>query len=113
MTDTTHYLYIIRPTRLPMLTDGPTPAEEEIVARHFAYLKELAERGVVVLAGRTIGQVDEDGVPNPYGIVIIQSHIEEYARAVMENDPAVKEGVMTAELSPFRLALLGNPAPPL
>lgn len=113
MNDTSHYLYLIRPTRPAMLADGPTTEEGEIVARHVAYLKELAERGVVVMAGRTIGQVDEQDVANPYGIIIVQAHLEEHARAVMENDPAVKEGVMTAELTPFRLALLGNPAPPL
>jgi len=113
MTDTTHFLYLIRPTRPAMLTDGPTSEEEEIITRHFSYVRELAERGVVVMAGRTIGQTDEQDVANPYGIIIVQAHLEEHARAVMENDPAVKEGVMTAELTPFRLALLGNPAPPL
>ena len=47
------YLYRIQPTRLEMLTVGPTPQEEQIVSQHFAYLKNLTEQGVVILVGRT------------------------------------------------------------
>src|SRR5882672_12017314 len=41
MSEVTHYLYKIQPTRLEMLTQGPTPAEAEIISRHFAYLQQL------------------------------------------------------------------------
>jgi uncharacterized protein YciI len=41
-----------------------------------------------------------------FGIVIIDVSSEEEAKNIMENDPAVKEGVMTAELFPYRVALI-------
>jgi uncharacterized protein YciI len=103
MSNITHYLYTIRPTRLEMLTHGPTPEEAETVAQHFAYLKQLTERGVVVLAGRTLN-TDE----RSFGIVIVQADSEEAARTVMDNDPAVKHDVMRAELYPYRIALMAK-----
>lgn len=51
MSDVTQFLYKIQPTRLEMLTEGPTAEEGVILSQHFAYLKGLTEEGVVVLAG--------------------------------------------------------------
>jgi uncharacterized protein YciI len=103
MSDVTHYLYKIQPSRPGMLTHGPTPEEAEIVARHFVYLKQLTEQGVVVLAGRTLN-TDE----RSFGIVIVRADSEEAARTVMQNDPAVKHQVMHAELYPYRIALMAK-----
>jgi len=86
-----------------MLTDGPTPEEAEIVSAHFAYLKQLTEKGVVVLAGRTL---NTDA--SCFGIVILHADSEDAARKVMENDPAVQSQVMCAELFPFHTALTAN-----
>lgn len=85
-----------------MLAAGPTAAEEEIVGRHFVYLQELVERGTVKLAGRTM-TTDE----HAFGIVLLHAASEEDAERIMREDPAVKEGVMRAELFPFRVALNG------
>jgi uncharacterized protein YciI len=86
-----------------MLTHGPTTEEAEIVTQHFAYLKRLAEQGVVVLAGRTLN-TDEKS----FGIVIMRAASEDAARDVMQNDPAVKHQVMRAELYPYRIALMAK-----
>lgn len=94
------YLYRIRPTRLEMLTAGPTPEETAAVARHFAYLQDLTERGVVLLAGRTLTTDAES-----FGICVFRAEDETAARKVMEGDPAVAEGVMSARLFPYRVAL--------
>ena len=96
----THYLYKIQPTRLEMLIQDPTPEEEAIVSEHFAYLEQLTEQGVVVLAGRTL---NTDA--SSFGIVILRTHSEEAARDIMHNDPAVKHHMMRAELYPYRIAL--------
>ncbi len=103
MAEVTHYLYRIQPTRLEMLMQGPTPAEAEIISRHFAYLQQLTEQGVVVLAGRTLN-TDE----RSFGIVIMRADSEEAARDVMEHDPAVAHQVMRAELYPYRIALMAK-----
>ena len=86
-----------------MLSAGPTPQEAEIVSRHFAYLEALAERGVVILAGRTLN-TDESS----FGIVIFQAESEEAAQAIMNGDPAVQAGVMRARLFPYRIALMAR-----
>ena len=102
MTDARQFVYVIRPTRPEMLTEGPTPDEAAIIEDHAAYIEKLAEEGVVRLAGRTLTTG-----PESFGIVILDAGSEESARRVMEMDPAVKLGVMNAELFPFRVAYEG------
>jgi uncharacterized protein YciI len=95
------YLYRIQPTRLAMVTEGPTPREAEIVSAHFAYLKQLTADGVMILVGRTLND-DE----STFGIAVFKAETEEAARAIMQGDPAVANGVMRAELFPYRIALI-------
>lgn len=103
MNQTTQYLYTIRPTRLQMVTEDPTPRETEIISRHSQYLEALTRDGTVILYGRTQNR-DE----TTFGIVIFKASSEQAAREIMENDPAVKEGIMSAELFPYRVALMGD-----
>lgn len=77
-----------------------TTADEDIVQHHFQRLKEFTEAGVVILAGRTLNEEE-----NAFGIVIFEAEDAEKAKAFMKEDPAVKEGIMTAELFPYRVAL--------
>lgn len=95
----TQYLYRLRPARPEMLTAGPTPDESRILADHVAYLAHAGERGDALLFGRT-QTADE----HTFGVVILAMPDEAAARAFMENDPAVKHGVMTAQLFPFKIA---------
>jgi uncharacterized protein YciI len=101
--EATHYLYKLRATRLEMLTQGPTPEEAAIISQHFNYLKDLTERGVMVLAGRTLN-ADE----TTFGIAIFNAASEETARTIMNNDPAVKNGIMYAELYPYHIAVMAK-----
>ena len=95
-----NYLIVLRPARPEMVTEGPTPAEEELIERHFQRLRELSRAGVVRLAGRTM-ENDE----RTLGLVLVAASCEAEARAIMDDDPAVRGGVMTAELHPFREAV--------
>ena len=97
------FLYRIQPTPPEMLVDDGTPEEQRIVGEHFAHLQRLTAEGVVVLAGRTL-TVGEEG----FGIIVFRADDEASARTLMESDPAVAGGVMSAELFPFSLALLGT-----
>jgi len=97
------FAYRLRPARPDMLAVGPTPDEERVVGEHFAYLQDLTRRGVVKLAGRTLTTG-----PETFGICVLEAADEKAARAFMAGDPAVKQGVMTAELFPFRIALWGS-----
>jgi len=100
------FLYRIVPTRTAMLTDGPTADEQRIVGEHFAYLQALVARGVVLMAGRTLNR-DE----RTFGIVIFQAADDAQARSLMQDDPAVRDGVMRAELFPYRVALWSDAGP--
>lgn len=88
---------------IPELLDEAnwTEKEEEIVERHFVKLEGLLREGKLILAGRTL-TMDPEGC----GIVILEVDSEDEARELMENDPAVKEKIMTAKLFPYRVALI-------
>jgi uncharacterized protein YciI len=94
------FIYVLKVTRLGQLTQGPTEQEAAVVAEHYAYLKDLAARGVAILVGRT-----QTADAETFGLVVLQAASEEEAHQLMANDPAVKSGVMTARLYPFRIAL--------
>ena len=95
------FLYRIQPVRPQMLTGDSTPEEDNIVGQHFNYLKDLKDKGVVILAGRTL---NDDY--SSFGIIVFQAENEAAAHEIVQNDPAVKHRVMRAELYPYRIALM-------
>jgi len=92
------YLIRLQLTR-PEAAVKSTPEEDRIVSEHFAYLKRYTEQGTLVFAGRTT-EADRT-----FGIVVLEVASEDEARKIMENDPAIKGGVMRGELFPFHIAL--------
>lgn len=82
-----HFLYRIEPTRMAMLTEGPTPREAAIVAEHVAYLERLVAADVVLMAGRTL--VND---ARSFGIVVFAAASDHQAVRIMKCDPAVREG---------------------
>ncbi len=86
-----------------MLIEGPTPAESAVLDQHLAYLEQLAVEGVVLLAGRT-----QTRDPGTFGIVILEAGSAGEAQRIMTRDPAVREGIMRAQLFPYRIAVISN-----
>jgi uncharacterized protein YciI len=72
------------------------------VGKHFQYLKDLTEKGIVIMAGRTLNEpmTEED-----FGIVILETLNREEAQNIMDNDPAIIGRVMYARFYDFSLAL--------
>ena len=99
----TEFLYLVRPVRPAMLVDGMTSAEETAVEAHLNYLKSLAETGTVRLAGRTL----EDD--QAFGIVVFSASSQDEAQRLVDEDPAVAQNVMMAELFSFRIAVESQP----
>jgi uncharacterized protein YciI len=97
------FLYKTTAARLGMVTEGPSEHEKEIVNRHFSYLKSLTEQGTVLLFGRT-----QNSDATTFGIVIFRADSEKEAQLIMSGDPAVKEGVMRADLYPYKVAGLST-----
>ena len=101
MAETKEWLYTLKVTRLEMLTEGATDEENQIIAQHFAYLQDMLKQGEAILMGRT-----QNNDASTFGIVILRAPDEAAAREFMANDPAVVNGVMAAELFPYRIALM-------
>jgi uncharacterized protein YciI len=93
------WLVVLRPVRAEMPFE-PTDEESRAVQEHFAYLLRLRDEGKLVLAG-----------PSPVapgdtiGIAVYDVGVEAEVRAIVDADPAVTSGVMTAELRPFRISV--------
>jgi uncharacterized protein YciI len=79
-----------------MVTIKPTDEEASILSEHFNYLESLTKHGIVLVFGRTLNN-DE----STFGITIYRAESDDAARSIMENDPAVKNGIMRAELFPY------------
>ena len=92
------WIYFIHPPR-ENFAATMTDEEKAVWGVHFERFERLLLEGSLVLVGPTLGDVNT-------GISVFEAPDEEAARAVMEDDPAVSRGVQSAELHPFRLALL-------
>ena len=92
-----HYIYILRPIR-PDFISNFTPNEEAIMNEHFHYLKGLLKEGRLVIAGPS----EEGG----FGVVIFSAESRVEAENIAASDPAVKKGLMTAEVFDYRVSLL-------
>jgi len=97
------FLYRLQLVRGDMLRTGPCELEQAVVAEHFAYLQDLNSRGIIIFVGRTLN-TDETTM----GLAVFRAESDEGARQIMNADPAVKKGVMTATLYPFKVVLQGK-----
>jgi len=78
-------------------------ATRHIISRHFNHLKQNCDNGKVLLAGRSDLPVSDS---DNFGICIFEASSLEEARQFMDSDPSVVDGVMTARLFPFSLAMM-------
>lgn len=95
------FIYVLK--SIPRLLDEEnwTEKEEGIIERHFAYLQKMLAEGKLILVGKT-GGLDE----KTFGIVIFEADSLHDASSIMNNDPAVAEGIMTADVFPYRVAIM-------
>lgn len=91
------FLYVVKLTK-PEMWGKMSSEEEAIVDEHFERLKLVLADGKLVLAGPCL-----DGA---FGIVVFRAESEKEAEKFVRNDPAVKKGIMNAELHPFRVSLI-------
>ena len=91
------FIYVLKACRHDLINNA-SPEEEKIIEMHFERLKKALHDKTLILAGPCL-----DG---EFGIVIFRAESEEEARAFMNCDPAVKAGLMSAELHPFRVSLV-------
>jgi uncharacterized protein YciI len=96
------FIYVLK--LIPRLLNEKnwTDNDSQIVGRHFRRLQQLQKEGKLILAGKTM---DDQDVAQ-FGVVIFKAGSEDEARRIMEEDDAVKEKIMTAQLFPFMVALI-------
>ena len=97
------FLYTLKPLRLAMLTEGATPDEQMLAARHWAYSQDLLTRGALIFAGRTMHRD-----PTTFAFAVIRADSLDAARGIAEQDPAVVGGVFGTEVFPFQPMLMGD-----
>ena len=95
------FVCFLKPRREDFTHDNMTEDEGEVMGRHFAYLKELCDKDVVLVAGPCLDSP-------PVGIVILRTEDLKEAQAIKEKDPSIVDRVMGFELRPFSLALLAK-----
>ena len=94
------FIYVLRLVPRLYSDSAWTKEDEAALKQHFDRFKRATETGQLILAGRT----QEPG-EKTFGIAVFEASDEAAARKFMESDPAVVEGLMTAELHSFAVAL--------
>jgi uncharacterized protein YciI len=84
-------------------TAGSTAAD--CMREHFAYLKELHERGDIILFGLTLNPD-----PSAVSLCVFYADSEAQAQSILANDPFVSRGLARGTLFPFHIALQGERA---
>lgn len=92
------FIYRILPPRADFVATI-TPAEAELMGRHFVYLQGLHAAGRVRFVGRA-----ENG---DFGLVVFEAADLDAARSVAAADPAVAAGLMRVEVHAFRIVDMG------
>ena len=93
------YAYMLRLVRPTFISDA-TAEERAIVSEHFEHLKRLFAEGIMIHVGRAT-----DG---SFGLAIFNAPDDDAATTLMQRDPVVVKGVMTATLYPYRVVLHGH-----
>jgi uncharacterized protein YciI len=97
MQQSNEYIYIFKSKRENFL-QTMTPEEKAAFGGHSEYTKKLFAEGKVILMGGC-----RDGA---YGIVIFRADSIDDAQQIFENDPAVKAGIVHAELHPYQVSAM-------
>ncbi len=77
-------------------------ADEAITGEHFQRLIKMKNEAVVILAGRTLLELNDPGM---MGLVIFYAKDEKEAMQFMQDDPAVKNKIMLAKVVPYGVAV--------
>jgi uncharacterized protein len=95
------FVYVLRVVPRLHAESSWTAADNAATEAHFNRLKEATRAGTVILAGRTTESLDRT-----FGLVVFEAKTRDEANRFMLDDPAVRAGVMTAELHPYAVALM-------
>lgn len=98
----TSQLFIVHFSLGPVWDHTMQPHEQQYYKEHSANLKRLREEGMLVIGARYADK----------GMLLLKAENEEAARSEIAKDPAVKNGIFTAEIhlfSPFYYGCIEQP----
>ena len=84
----------------PTFANDETPAEQAAMKQHFAYWKDLNDKGICEFGGRVL---DPKGT---FGILVVRAETEDAARALGAADPSVKSGINKIDVVEMRVAFV-------
>jgi uncharacterized protein YciI len=93
-------LFAVRHTPGPKWVAGTAPNAQPGIEEHIEYVRTLHEHGIVFGAGPFL-----DGAG---GMTVLRAASMDEARAAVEADPAVRRGLLVAEIHPWRLVFEGG-----
>jgi uncharacterized protein YciI len=99
-----HFLVRLIPPR-PSFPWDMTDAEQALMARHAAYLRELTAKGTCIVAGPVLDRAD------PWGLCIFDAATEAEARRLASLDPTVAAGLNRVDIRPMRVSMERSRAP--
>jgi uncharacterized protein len=98
------YIYTVQVVRQAML-ENPTEDEARIDGEHLAYMQSLMDSSIGIFAGALLLRDSRH-----LGLVVYQAEHDEAAKAILHNDPAVKNRIMRGRWFPYRIALWNSAA---
>jgi uncharacterized protein YciI len=84
----------------PTFDKDSTPAEDALMDQHFAYWKDLNDKGICIFGGPVL---DPKGV---YGIIVVRAATEDEAKALAAGDPSVKAGLNKNDVAQMVVAFI-------
>jgi uncharacterized protein YciI len=98
-----YFIYQLKLSPAYRVESNWTDETRKIISDHFNHLKQNCDKGKVLLAGKSDLAISDT---ENFGICIFEAESKEDAQKFMDSDPTVINGVMTARLFPFSLAML-------
>ncbi len=84
----------------PTFDKDSTPSEDALMDQHFAYWKDLNDKGICIFGGPVL---DPKGV---YGIIVVRAATEDEASALAAGDPSVKAGLNKNDVAQMVVAFI-------
>ena len=82
--------------------ENMTSEEERIMGEHFEYLRDLTEKGIVLMAGPVFDF--------KFGLIVLEVKSESELEKIMQAEPSVVQGVHTYDKSIMRVSLMAKRA---
>jgi uncharacterized protein len=97
MQEKKQFIFFIKPHK-ENFAETMTEEEGKIMSEHFIYLTGLLGEGKLVIAGPELS--------GKFGMGVYETETLEEAQEMLNNDPAVKSGIVTPEIYPFKVSLI-------